>query len=96
MKQNHSNKYNIVIDSLILLLYYEHSFLLLMISHNEKMISSITIIHKLKIKKQKRHQIKKLKIIIYIITYIKIILGKFDLEYIELNYYFSNIYFNIK
>lgn len=35
MKQNHSNKYNIVIDSLILLLYYEHSSLLLMISHNE-------------------------------------------------------------
>lgn len=96
MKQNHSNKYNIVIDSLILLLYYEHSFLLLMISHNEKMISSIIIIHKLKIKRQKRHQIKKLKIIIYIITYIKIILGKFDLEYIELNYHFSNIYFNIK
>lgn len=45
---------------------------------------------------QKRHQIKKLKIIIYITTYIKIILGKFDLEYIELNYHFSNIYFNIK
>lgn len=34
MRQNHSNKYNIVIDSLILLLY-EHSSLLLMISHNE-------------------------------------------------------------
>lgn len=50
-----------------------------MISHNglKKIISSIIIIHKLKIKKQKRHQIKKLKtIIIYITIYIKIILGK--------------------
>lgn len=56
------------------------------------MISSIIIIHKLKIKKQKNHQTKKLKIIIiYIIIYIKIILDEeiwniFGIYWIELSF----------